>query len=162
MRVAADPYQLAGRQVLDLVEHEPLAPDHPTAPDEEHLHRRLEVPQSSRRKPKIDYAGSALIVLSVPMPLLAGGGPFGGPGGGPTDYAAFYSYAYPAPEGFSERPVQPAEAFFHAEAGEFILPYEAVRTAPDSEAALTAFLESTYAAAADLAGWDRAALERRR
>ena len=82
------------------------------------------------------------------------------PGGGPTDYAAFYAYAYPTPEGFGDRRVAPAEAFFSKELGEFLLPYDAVRTAADPAAALMEFLESTYAAAADLAGWDRSALER--
>lgn len=82
------------------------------------------------------------------------------PGGGPLDEAAFYSYAYPTPEGFGDRPVQPEPAYWDAGSGEFLLPYEAVRTADDPDAALMAFLESTYAAAADLGGWDRAALER--
>ena len=82
------------------------------------------------------------------------------PGGGPIDYAAFYSYAYPAPEGFAESSVQPKEAVFDATLGEFLLPYDAVRTAADPDAALLAFLQSTYAAAADNAGWDRANLER--
>ncbi|MEW6450778.1 MAG: DUF5996 family protein [Pseudomonadota bacterium] len=81
------------------------------------------------------------------------------PGGGPIDYPAFYSYAYPAPEGFSAAKVQPAEAFFSKDLGEFLLPYDAVRTARDPEAALMAFLQSTYEAAANLAKWDRAALE---
>ena len=72
---------------------------------------------------------------------------------------AFYSYAYPAPDGFAEASVEPAEAFWDADLGEFLLPYEAVRTAADPDAALLAFLESTYAAAARLAGWDRAALD---
>jgi Family of unknown function (DUF5996) len=81
------------------------------------------------------------------------------PGGGAIDYAAFYSYAYPAPEGFASAPVKPAEAFFSQELGEFILPYDAVRTAPDPEKALMGFLQSTYAAAADLAKWERAELE---
>lgn len=81
------------------------------------------------------------------------------PGGGPTDYAAFYSYAYPAPEGFSERAVQPAEAFFHTAAGEFILPYDAVRNAPDPDRALLAFLQSTFDAAAETGDWDRQTLE---
>ena len=80
-------------------------------------------------------------------------------GGGPIDYAAFYSYAYPAPEGFSAARVLPKEAFFSKELGEFLLPYDAVRTARDPEAALMDFLQGTYAAAADLAKWDRAALE---
>ena len=81
------------------------------------------------------------------------------PGGGPIDYPAFYSYAYPAPEGFSAAKVRPAEAFFSKDLGEFLLPYDAVRTARDPEAALMAFLQSTYDAAANLAKWDRAALE---
>lgn len=81
------------------------------------------------------------------------------PGGGPIDYAAFYSYAYPAPDGFASAPVQPPQAFFSQELGEFLLPYEAVRTAADPEAMLMAFLQSTYEAAADLGKWDREALE---
>ena len=81
------------------------------------------------------------------------------PGGGAIDYPAYYSYAYPAPEGFSAAPVRPAQAFFSKELGEFILPYDAVRTAADPRAALMDFLQSTYDAAADLGKWDRAALE---
>lgn len=73
--------------------------------------------------------------------------------------AAFYAYAYPQPDGFKDRPVQPDAAYFHDDLGEFILPYEAVQKAPDPDAALLAFLQSTYEAAADLASWDRAALE---
>jgi hypothetical protein len=71
----------------------------------------------------------------------------------------FYSYAYPAPEGFAEARVAPEAARFDTSMGEFVLDYEAVRSAADPDAALMAFLGSTYAAAADLAGWDRAALE---
>lgn len=71
----------------------------------------------------------------------------------------FYSYVYPPPEGFAEAKVAPAAAHYGGDFGEFILDYEAVRTAPDPDAALLAFLESTYAAAADLGRWDRAALE---
>lgn len=81
------------------------------------------------------------------------------PGGGPIDYPAFYSYAYPAPTGFADAKVRPAQAFFSKELGEFILPYDAVRTAPNPEQALMEFLQSTYEAAADLAQWDRANLE---
>ena len=80
-------------------------------------------------------------------------------GGGPVDYAAFYSYAYPAPDGFASAKVNPAQAFFSKELGEFLLPYDAVRTARDPDAALMEFLQSTYGAAADLAKWDRKALE---
>jgi hypothetical protein len=81
------------------------------------------------------------------------------PGGGAIDYPAFYSYAYPAPEGFAAASVQPDAAFFSNELGEFLLPYEAVRTAADPDRALLAFLQSTYEAAANAAQWDRAALE---
>ncbi len=80
------------------------------------------------------------------------------PGGEGAD-AAFYSYAYPAPEGFAQARVKPAAAFFNKELGEFLLPYEAVRSARDPDAALMEFLQSTYEAAADLAKWDRKALE---
>ncbi|MDB5911897.1 MAG: hypothetical protein JWP22_572 [Ramlibacter sp.] len=82
------------------------------------------------------------------------------PGGGPVDEAAFYAYAYPEPPGYSAHPVLPAAAGYHAGAREFILPYEAVRTAPDPDGTLLSFLQSTYEAAADLGRWDRAALER--
>jgi Family of unknown function (DUF5996) len=71
----------------------------------------------------------------------------------------FYSYAYPVPDGFADAKVAPEAARFDAALGEFVLDYEAVRAAPDPDAALLAFLRSTYAAAADLAGWDRAALD---
>jgi hypothetical protein len=81
------------------------------------------------------------------------------PGGGGIDEPAFYSYAYPAPPGFRDAAVRPAAAFFHQGLGEFVLPYEAVRSAADPDAELLAFLTSTYEAAAVSAGWDRAALE---
>jgi len=81
------------------------------------------------------------------------------PGGGPVDYPAFYSYAYPAPEGFSTQRVTPGEAFFDETAGEFILPYSAIRDAPDPDQVLLSFLESTYDAAARLADWDHVSLE---
>ncbi len=81
------------------------------------------------------------------------------PGGGAIDYPAYYSYAYPAPDGFAAMPVRPAQAFFSKELGEFILPYDAVRTAADPKRALMDFLQSTYDAAANAAKWDRAALE---
>jgi len=83
------------------------------------------------------------------------------PGGGlaPIDFAAFYSYAYPMPDGFAKAAVKPAAAYFHEALGEFILPYDDVRQSADPDAALMAFLQSTYAAAADLGHWDRRALE---
>jgi len=81
------------------------------------------------------------------------------PGGGAIDYPAFYSYAYPAPEGFASASVRPAQAFFSNELGEFILPYDAVRTADDPKLVLLEFLQSTYEAAAQMGKWDRAKLE---
>jgi len=81
------------------------------------------------------------------------------PGGGATDYAAFYSYAYPEPAGFRTSRIEPAGAFFDEKLGEFLLPYEVLRAAPDPDAALLSFLQSTYVAAADAGKWDRAALE---
>jgi hypothetical protein len=81
------------------------------------------------------------------------------PGGGGIDYAAFYSYTYPVPEGFAAAAVRPADASFNQALGEFLLPYDAVRTAPDPDAALLAFLQSTYEAAANAGKWDRGALE---
>jgi len=79
------------------------------------------------------------------------------PGGG--DEGAFYAYAYPEPEGFADYPIGPANAFYSKDNGQFLLPYEAVRTAPDPDQALLEFLRTTYSAAADRGEWDRAALE---
>ncbi len=81
------------------------------------------------------------------------------PGGGAIDYPAFYSYAYPTPTGFGEIKITPDAAFFSRELGEFLLPYDAVRTASDPDIVLLQFLQSTYEAAANLASWDRADLE---
>lgn len=81
------------------------------------------------------------------------------PGGGPIDHAIFYSYAYPEPAGFPQAAIAPAAATYHEQLHEFVLPYDAVRTADDPDQMLLEFLESTYRAAADTGGWDRAALE---
>ena len=81
------------------------------------------------------------------------------PGGGAIDYPAFYSYAYPEPAGFRTTTVRPGAAFFSEALGEFILPYDAVRTAADPDTTLLDFLQSTYEAAAIAAHWDRDALE---
>ena len=83
------------------------------------------------------------------------------PGSGAVQEPAFYAYAAPEPDGFRGVSAAPAGAFYSTDLSEFILPYEVVRTAPSPEDALTAFLESTYGAGAELAGWHRAALERR-
>lgn len=81
------------------------------------------------------------------------------PGGGGIDYPAFYAYAYPSPNGFRSASVRPDAAFWSEELAEFVLPYEAVQSAADPDAALMAFLVSTYEATADLGGWDRDLLE---
>jgi len=80
--------------------------------------------------------------------------------GSPVAEPAFYAYAYPEPVGCPEAPVRPAAARYLLAMREWILPYEAVRAAPDPDGALLEFLQSTYAAAADRGGWDRARLER--
>jgi len=82
--------------------------------------------------------------------------------GGPWKDAAFYAYAIPKPEGFetAKAKIRPAAAIYPAEMGEWILPYEAMRTSADPDGELLAFLEDTYSAAADLGKWDRKALER--
>jgi hypothetical protein len=82
------------------------------------------------------------------------------PGSEPVLESAFYAYAVPEPPGFKELKAQPDAAFYHRDLGEFILPYESVRIARSPEASIRAFVESTYEGAADLAGWDRRALER--
>src|SRR5207253_354763 len=79
------------------------------------------------------------------------------PGGGTEGF--FYAYAYPNPDGFADWAVQPDAAFFDPGMGEFLLPYEEVRLDKDPDALLLTFLQSTYEAAAELAHWDRAALE---
>ena len=72
---------------------------------------------------------------------------------------SFYAYAYPEPEGYKTARVDPADATYDTTLREFVLPYDAVRDATDPDAAVLAFLESTYEAAADLGGWDRRRLE---
>ena len=79
------------------------------------------------------------------------------PGG--ADEGAFYAYAYPQPDGFAQWPVEPAAASYDETLGEFILPYRAVRTSDDPDQMLLTFFQSTYEAAAELARWDRSALE---
>jgi hypothetical protein len=80
--------------------------------------------------------------------------------GGPVQEPAYYAYMSPAPSGYAEAAVRPAAASYNPALGEFILPYEAVRTAADPDATLLDFAQSTYEAGANLATWDRAALER--
>jgi len=82
-------------------------------------------------------------------------------GGGSVPYAAFYSYAYPEPTGFSKAEVRPAAAFYSGELREFVLPYDAVRESESPDDTLLDFLQTTYEGAATLAKWDRSALERR-
>jgi len=81
------------------------------------------------------------------------------PGGASMPAAAFYSYAYPEPEGFRTAAARPQSAFYNSALGEFLLPYDSIRQSATPDADLLAFFDSTYSAAADAAGWDRAALE---
>jgi hypothetical protein len=82
------------------------------------------------------------------------------PGNGGYGRAAFYVYAYPEPERYGDTRLKTAGGFYDKNVGQFILPYDAVREASDPDALLLGFLQETYAAAADLAKWDRKALER--
>ena len=84
------------------------------------------------------------------------------PGAGDFTTPVFYAYSAPEPPGFKESPVRPAKASYNTSLNEFLLLYDDVRTAPDPKAALMDFLQSTYEAAANLAKWDRSALERPR
>ena len=82
------------------------------------------------------------------------------PGNGGFGEAAFYCYAYPEPQGFSAAPVRPEQAFYDPQLGQFLLPYSELRRATSPDALLIDFLQTTYEAAANLAQWDRASLER--
>lgn len=81
------------------------------------------------------------------------------PGGSGVDEAAFYAYGYPTPDGLKDASVEPEGAYWHNDLGEFVLPYEAVSDAPDPDAVLLRFLQSSYEAVATLAQWNRQALE---
>ncbi|MEO8157520.1 MAG: DUF5996 family protein [Betaproteobacteria bacterium] len=82
------------------------------------------------------------------------------PGSGAIQEPAFYAYAAPEPSGFRDAVIRPARAFYSKELSEYILPYEAVRSAASPEKELTAFFESSYDLAANLTNWNRADLER--
>lgn len=82
------------------------------------------------------------------------------PGNGGYGRAAFYAYAYPEPDGYGAAPVRPAGAAYNEDVGQFLLDYDAVRTAASPDDALLDFMQSTYEAAADRGGWDRKGLER--
>lgn len=82
------------------------------------------------------------------------------PGGDGLEAPVFYAYAYPAPDGFAEAPVRPAESRWEPAMGEFVLPYESMRRTADPDGALLDFLQTTYEATADLGGWNRTVLER--
>ena len=82
------------------------------------------------------------------------------PGNGGFGKAAFYAYAYPAPQGFAEAPLRPSAARFDPNLQEFVLEYDAVRASDDPDGMLLDFFQSTYEAAANTGNWDRTALER--
>ena len=114
---------------------------------------------SGRRAPP--HPGSELAPTSVSLEAysheVSSCGFWPGAAGAP---AMFYAYAYPQPPGFAHAPVRPRAAHWDSALGEFVLPYEAMRTARSPDGALLDFLQSTYEAAADLAHWPRADLER--
>jgi hypothetical protein len=83
-------------------------------------------------------------------------------GGGAVQEPAFYGYAAPEPDGFKNAKILPAQGYYHNDLGEYILPYEAVRQSAEPEKILLDFMQSTYDAGANLAHWNRAALERSR
>jgi len=80
--------------------------------------------------------------------------------GSPVSEPAFYAYSYPEPSGYDKSRIGPVGAYYDTQMREWILPYERVRTGPDPERSVLEFLQSTYAAGADMAKWDRALLER--
>jgi hypothetical protein len=80
--------------------------------------------------------------------------------GSPGEEGVFYAYTYPEPPGYRDAAISAQGAVWNDELSEFVLPYELVRTAPDPDALLLEFLQSTYEAAASAARWDRHALER--
>jgi hypothetical protein len=84
------------------------------------------------------------------------------PGNEALPEPVFYAYAAPEPAGFKNGPVAPAAAYYYAQMGEYLLPYEAVRTSDDPDLALTRFIDTTYDLGARLGAWDRNAIERPR
>lgn len=82
------------------------------------------------------------------------------PGNAMVPFAAFYSYIYPEPAGYDKAVIEPGAAYYHQDLGEFVLPYSEVQRSDDPEKMLLSFLQSTYSAAADLAGWKREELEK--
>ena len=83
------------------------------------------------------------------------------PGNETVPFAAFYSYIYPEPDGYKDANIKPEKAYYHEQLREFVLPYEAVQQAENPQAMLLDFMQSTYEAAANLANWDRKALEQK-
>ena len=82
------------------------------------------------------------------------------PGGAPVNEPVFYAYSYPEPQGLNKVPIQPTEAFYHTEMGEFLLPYDVVACQNHPDDILMSFLQSIYEApAATCAKWNRNALE---
>ena len=82
------------------------------------------------------------------------------PGGGAVDAPMFYSYTAPAPAGLEKASIGPSAGFYSTEMSEFLLPYDEVRKADAPDEMLLEFMQSTYEAGANLANWDRAALEK--
>jgi hypothetical protein len=113
---------------------------------------------SGRRAPERD--GADAITREAYSHEVISHGFWPGSVGGVVNYPAFYSYAAPEPLGLKDAVVRPAGAFYSRDLSEFVLPYDAVLEAASPDSALMDFLQSTYEAGANLAGWDRASLER--
>jgi hypothetical protein len=115
---------------------------------------------SGRKAPP--HAGSAILPQSVTLEAYSHEVSSAGfwPGGATLPEPLYYAYAYPEPPGYRAARVAPLGATYNAEFGEFVLPYDTVRTSEDPDRMLLDFLQTTYDAEADLAKWDRAALER--
>jgi hypothetical protein len=121
----------------------------------------LAVTRFSGRRAPLHQGGAPNIPLSVMQEAYSHEVSSCGfwPGNAAFPHAAFYSYCYPTPGTFREQPVEPAEAFYSKEMGEFFLLYDVVRTAANPEETLMKFLITTYEAAANTGNWNRAALE---
>jgi hypothetical protein len=111
---------------------------------------------SGRRAPARPEAGRMMREATSHEEISAGFWP----GSGAVPEPAFYAYAAPEPPGFSAAPVRPTAAEYRREISNFILPYASVRSTATPDDTVLAFFQSTYEAAADLAGWDRAMLDR--
>jgi acyl-CoA hydrolase len=153
-------FALGSRSLYETLDHNPDVAFRPVEyTNLPHMIMQNDRVASINNTTQIDLTGQAASESDGHRHLTGTGGQAQFIRGAYASKGGFYSYAYPAPDGFSKESVAPSEAFFDEKAGEFILPYDVVRNASDPEDALLGFLESTYDAAARLADWDRASLD---